>query len=536
MEKIRQTLSIWNKKIDSIWEDGEKTEETRPKMWKERAKTHFCVHKWDYLFLLVIGSLLFTLAWILPFNEGPDEQMRYLIPQYIYRHGTLPAGYDPEIRNATWGISYAYHPILPYIFGGYLMRLVGIFSDSEKALLMAARFVNVVIGMGFYWYVLQISRKLFQNRLFRCFFVVLLALLPQLLYLFTYVNTDGIAVFSSAIILYYWLLGIERHWDRGSCTGLAIGVSVCALSYFNAYGYALFSIILFVGSMIVIYRKRGTKFCVQAILKRGLFITAIVLLLCGWWFGRCAVLYEGDFLGLWIGDKYAELYAAEAYKPSVKKSLCEQGVALWEMLRSGEQGGMDWLGASYRSTIAVFGPMKYYMGLDIYEISKRIFTIGIIGTGIHAVLGIWEWLRSRKQNRKPWVLSYENCKMETANFLLLQVSLVFCILIPILLSMYYSYCSDFQPQGRYIMPMIIPVMYFTASGVQRVYTLVFRKWLVPFMMIPLFYGVVHVFLSAFLTTFLPTYVEALAQWGNVNIPWLANVEVLDRLLRLLLPS
>ena len=64
------------------------------------------------------------------------------------------------------------------------MRLVGLFSDSQKALLMAARAANILIGMGFYWYVAQIGRKLFPRRTFRYFFLALLSMLPQLLYLF----------------------------------------------------------------------------------------------------------------------------------------------------------------------------------------------------------------------------------------------------------------------------------------------------------------------------------------------------------------
>ena len=74
--------------------------------------------------------------------------------------------------------------ILPYVLGGWLMRLVGLFSDSQKALLMAARAANILIGMGFYWYVAQIGRKLFPRRTFRYFFLALLSMLPQLLYLF----------------------------------------------------------------------------------------------------------------------------------------------------------------------------------------------------------------------------------------------------------------------------------------------------------------------------------------------------------------
>ena len=130
MKKVTAAWQQINRKIDVLW---------------ERSPDHPA----DLFFVLLMGVFLFYLAWILPFNEAPDEKMRYLVPTYIYRHGTLPAGWDEEVLNKMWGISYAFHPILPYILGGYLMRIVGIFNSSEHALLMAARCINVFFGMGF---------------------------------------------------------------------------------------------------------------------------------------------------------------------------------------------------------------------------------------------------------------------------------------------------------------------------------------------------------------------------------------------------
>lgn len=512
-------------------------------------------HRFDLAFIFMMGALLFFLAWILPLNGGPDEEMRYMIPQYIYRHGTLPHGGDPEIRNKLWGISYGFHPILPYIFGGYLMKLVAVFNSSEHALLMAARFINVLLGMGFYWYVLQISRRLFRRGIFRVYFVALLALLPQLLYLFVYVNTDGIALFSTAMILNYWLVGMERKWNQGSCTGLAIGVSCCALSYFNAYGFALMSVVLFVGSLIVFYGKRGAKDCMILILKRGLFITAIVFLLCGWWFIRCAVLYDGDFLGLYTPAKYGEKYAQEEYKPSVKKSVKEQGKSLEEMLKNEADGGMEWVTTTYRSTIGYFGFFEYPLGLDIYEIHKKLFILGILGMLVHIGLtGLWGIgaLPGRKK-ASPALAKYrsglarisgadypaftiENQELLPANFFILQFSLVCCIIIPVLLSLVYSYTDDFQPQGRYIMTFILPVMYFTAAGTKRVLTLCFRKWMVPLLMLPLLYAVVHVWAGAFLSVYIPVYCESLSFLSGLRFPWLSNIGPVVKLLQLLIPG
>ena len=216
MEKIKTLWNRLNGRIDSLWpEEERRRKEGKKEKLGERMGHFLYLHRMELLYVLIMGGFLFFLSWILPFNQGPDEEMRYLVPQYIYKHGTLPAGWDPEIRHELWGISYAFHPILPYVLGGWLMRLVGLFSDSQKALLMAARFANILIGMGFYWYVQRIAKKLFPRRMFRYFFMALLSMLPQLLYLFVYVNTDGIAIFSGAMIIYYWLVGMERKWDRG---------------------------------------------------------------------------------------------------------------------------------------------------------------------------------------------------------------------------------------------------------------------------------------------------------------------------------
>ena len=70
-----------------------------------------------FLFLLV-----FYLMWarVQPMGAGPDEQMRYQIADYIYKHGSLPVGDDPSVRNVVWGISYAFSPILSYMIAAKL--------------------------------------------------------------------------------------------------------------------------------------------------------------------------------------------------------------------------------------------------------------------------------------------------------------------------------------------------------------------------------------------------------------------------------
>ncbi|MDE5853407.1 MAG: hypothetical protein K2G97_05120, partial [Oscillospiraceae bacterium] len=48
-----------------------------------------------------------------------------------------------------------------------------------------------------------------------------------------------------------------------------------------------------------------------------------------------------------------------------------------------------------------------------------------------------------------------------------NITMFIAFLIPIILSLYYSYYSDFQPQGRYLAPLIIPLMYFLVIGLKQ---------------------------------------------------------------------
>ena len=57
------------------------------------------------IFIFVISGVYpaDNLAMTQPFNSGPDEQMRYYVADYIYKHhGALPGGDDPAVRNKVW--------------------------------------------------------------------------------------------------------------------------------------------------------------------------------------------------------------------------------------------------------------------------------------------------------------------------------------------------------------------------------------------------------------------------------------------------
>ena len=86
-----------------------------------------------FLLLGVLLSCMLTFAIIQPFGDGPDEINRFKVVEYIYEHGSIPRGDDPEVILDGYGGSYAFQPMLTYMIDGYLLRC---FSALEPSLEM----------------------------------------------------------------------------------------------------------------------------------------------------------------------------------------------------------------------------------------------------------------------------------------------------------------------------------------------------------------------------------------------------------------
>ena len=287
-------------------------------------------------------------------------------------------------------------------------------------------------------FVIKIGNKLFENKNYKWIFIILTTLLPQVTFIGSYINNDSLALLSIAIIVYSWIYGLESKWNVKSCILLAIGIGLCALSYYNAYGYILVSAIIF----MVYYIINKTTF--KDFIKKAVLISLIAFLIAGWWFIRSGIIYDGDFLGLNITDEYAEKYAVEELKPSNRETPANTGASLINMLIQ-----KGWLKEVALSFIAVFGGMEIRMHLYVYFLYLLIFAIGIIGyiTKFYKL----KYIKNMSSNKK-----------------ILEIIFIISILIPIVLSLYYSYYSDYQPQGRYLMPILIPFIYFVTVGLESI--------------------------------------------------------------------
>ena len=112
-----------------------------------------------------------------------------------------------------------------------------------------ARMADVLFVTGAVYFVVKASGKLFPKEKYskevRWLFAALAGFMPQAIFMGTYVNTDSLALLAAAMILYAWASYLTEDWTWKNCILLAVGMAVCALSYYNAYGWILCSFFFF---------------------------------------------------------------------------------------------------------------------------------------------------------------------------------------------------------------------------------------------------------------------------------------------------
>lgn len=390
--------------------------------------------KIDYVFVFLIGLLYFTWSCHMMQSWAPDEYMRDDVAFWIANNHKLPIGDESDLRNPIWGKSYAFSPYLTSIIGSIFIRVVKGGTGNIAIHLVALRMVSVLSGMGVACVSLKIGRRLFSNRISDYIFSGMICLLPQFVFLCSYFNCDSFAVLTGVIIIYFSVCAIQEGWNYKNSIGLGVGIGLCALSYYNAYGFILCSIFLYIG----IWVKRE-KIDICNFLKFGMIIVGVAFLIAGWYFIRNGIIYRGDFFGMKASSECSELYAVNEFKPSNRLTLLKDGKTIFALFEGG-----SWIKSVLKSFIGVFGYMNIPLPDKLVIIYFVVYAMGIFS-------GIIVLVRKRQY---PFGL----------------VCLLLTMVIPIVLAAYYSYASDYQPQGRYCIPLLPGLALISSGGFDQLFT------------------------------------------------------------------
>lgn len=377
----------------------------------------------------------------------PDEISRFLIPWYVYRHGALPTGLEPDTRIPGYGFSYAIYPMLPYIIQGFAMRLVGIFTTSLSVLVKTARFVNIIFGFITAIFTEKLARRLFKDRRFAWMFAFLVTMLPEHIFMHTYINTDSMCMLSTALIMYGLVCIYQDDISWKNTLILSLGIICCIQSYYNAYGYVLISVILFFGYFVKVANKKIT-INFKPLIKWGLIISAIVILGCAWHFIRNAINLKGDFLGMYTRKQLEFQYSDPSVNPSLNVSFKMRGYSILQMIKE-----MDFFGGAFLSMVAVYGSLNIFANVWTYRFYKLIFCGALL----------WPIMR---------LIGLRNGEKINGRKLFFDANMILACVLPTGLLLYYAYTIDGQNQGRYLLPILIPFMWCIVRGFERFLSLV----------------------------------------------------------------
>ncbi len=393
-----------------------------------------------YVYFKIIaafGYLCLLLFWVLSqgFNRAPDELMRFNIPEFIFQKGRLPTVYDTELLDPQWGTSYAMNPNLPFLYQALFLKLFSLFGVTASGLYLAARTANALLGAAFLWLCTDIAAKLTQNKYSVYTFVAVIALWPQAMFMFTYSNPDAMMLAGCALTVLSWINGIRSFWDLRSCVMLSLGMVIVVLSYSIGYPYILASIIVFAGTFLF---RRKSENRLKPMITKGLGISALSLIGSGWFFIRnfrlYGVLYGGGKIAQEMRDKYCD--PAFSRENMLKTAR--------EMLDT-PQEIVQWFWWSDLSFIGVFGYVDKGFGQKFYTVVNVTAAVLLI----LALCGI-----------------VVNKAFKTTERKLLAVSFLIAGLIGLMISFYYSYTADYEPQGRYLFASLIPLALLLTYGIR----------------------------------------------------------------------
>lgn len=423
--------------------------------------------------VLVGLVFLVTLAWSFTSTipGGPDEEMRYDVALWLYQHpGKLPRGDEPVLLDEIWGISYGFYPIISYMVSAVFMWMVSIFHSSEEALLHAARFADVLFLTGAAFFTVQTGKRLFEKEkalLFSC----LVLFLPGFLFMGTYVNTDSLALLAASVILYSWVRYLKEGWTWKNCVTLAVGMGICFLSYYNAYGWILWSFFFFCAT-ILCCNQGNMKERFKFLFSRGTVIAGLTFLLAGWWFIRNYFLYDGDILGRKASTLCAEINAQEKFKPSNHETPYKLGWGIEKFLFYQDPGWThNWMIMVLVSFVGVFGYFHIFMNETVSKLYILFIFAGC--TGMVLMVSDFCWWKRRVHVEYP-VMNGIKTKVKTVVVSrqwnqkgLFNLAMLAALVTPVILLINYAYYNDNQAQGRYIISAVYPLMYFVVCGYEK---------------------------------------------------------------------
>ena len=382
------------------------------------------------LLLTTVLLLVTVMAVISQKNTHPDEYVHVKASQYYQDNWIPPLIADPDIRDtySRYGFSRLNSPEIAYFCMGKFQNILSILHIDNYWTL---RFFNVCLfGIILFYTITNPGARPV---------AAILLISPQIWYVFSYCNSDAFAMFisffvSCQLVIKDSLFNVFLHKKYDSKfipEALILGVLLGCLLLLkkNYYPFIAFAGI-YVALGIYMTKSKGTQIL---LLKRLVILLVIGLTIFGLRRGLDYYVNGIDRQEKIVKMSYETADPMFSSKTELTKQhmnlhMKEKGIPLERLVTK-----YKWLEKTFRTTFGVYGHFTVQASYTYYN-DVRWVGVGFLVFFFGSIFFFGGLYRS----------------------FLAATGLMFSIGL-ICLSLYSSWNNDFQPQGRYLLP-IVPIL------------------------------------------------------------------------------
>lgn len=274
------------------------------------------VRKIDLFILILVAFVLLNgLLWAftVPFNGAPDEYDHFRLSAFISEHSRIPIfGQDqnfyyasiftkfpidekfvaadkmnPQIPSNAFLYElkpvYMMWPCGPYFLFALFLKIAAFFKVTQG--FYFARLVSVLCGGLIVFFLYDFTKKLFPDDKYLPKMVALfVGFLPQFTFLSAYINPDIVTALVTTLLFWTWFVCLEEKFSSKSAILFGVLLGLLILCKISGYSAGLMSL------MFLFFLKSQKR------LKWWLTVFGFCFLSAGWFFIRNQVVY-GDWSG-----------------------------------------------------------------------------------------------------------------------------------------------------------------------------------------------------------------------------------------------
>ena len=392
------------------------------------------------LWLTAIGVVCILIIAVFTGNhrDNPDEWESRDAIRYYMDHNFPPDIRDPEALPTvgTYGTTRLSEFNPYYFYAGKLAALISCVHNE--------RLFGLCLGIGLFLFCLLHARK---NRylLAACF------LTPQLWYLYAYTTSDALDYLVSVIVLYQ-LANPESMLNRLTARQvkkedilriLLLGTMFAHVMMAKANFYVIL-IYAFLMLLVPLLQAKGPE-------RKQRFLACLWILLASLFIFGIRLGFEFAHYGLQRNDVILEVQnALGAYelRPSTPPqeqapefAMYNKGVSFLDFMT--KYGFHKQL---FQSTVGVYGGMDVYAQDWYYKAMALLYFLLYMGISVP----LW-WKPTGKRKGSHWKTEDKALGQKRISWGLLHIP----VFVSYLLVVYNGFFVDYQPQGRYILPIFV---------------------------------------------------------------------------------